>query len=79
MRLLTQVTERFLVIFGLLGVTDRGLLGMSLLRLWLGTIFSMAMRPVSVSRVAGASREFAFVVPLLAGCACWRRLVSDFL
>src|SRR6516165_6098952 len=48
LRLLAQVGERFLVMFGLLGVTYRGLFGFRL-RSQLDAIFSIAVRPVFLS------------------------------
>ena len=48
--LLAVIYERFLVIFGLLGATDRGLPGLWLLS-QLSAIFSVAVRPVSLAFV----------------------------
>src|SRR6516162_8410638 len=47
MRLLAQVAKRFLVIFGLLGVTDRGLPSLRLVS-QLGAIIWVAVLPVSI-------------------------------
>ena len=47
MRLLAQVAKRFLVIFGLLGVTDRGLPSLCLVS-QLGVTFWVAVLPVSI-------------------------------
>jgi hypothetical protein len=49
MRLLAQVASRFLVIIGLLVLTDRSLLGMYLLSLRLGAIYSVAVGLVKYS------------------------------
>src|SRR6516164_1867663 len=50
LRLLVQLAKRFLVIFCLLGVTDRDLPGLCILS-QLGAIFWVAARPVSLSFV----------------------------
>src|SRR6516164_8206543 len=52
MRLLAQVAKRFLVIFGLLGVTDRGLPSLCLVS-QLGVTSWAAVLPVSIFLVGG--------------------------